>query len=860
MTCVIILSGNLIVAERSFSQGTSSPDTTSNPGQSTTKDTAATKPDTLKAPKSPSGVDSLVVYSAQDSVVYSLGTKTMHLFGKGNIKYRELGLKAEKIDVNWNTSILNAVGVPDLADTTGKKFRGQPDLLDGNEKYHGSKVTYDFKTKKGRITLGETEIEKGLYYGEEIKRVDTDVLFVGEGKYTTCDLEHPHYYFGSPAMKVTVKDKVVARPVYLYISDVPVFALPFGIFPSERGRRSGIIAPAYGESGRGRYLTHLGYYWAMNDYMDWSVRGDGYTKGTWVLYSDYRYALRYNFTGSLSGSYAKTIVGLPGDPDYSKQTQFNARLNHNQDFNPTTRLVVDFTFSSGNYYQATSNNLDDLLRQNIVSNATLTKSWEGTPNSMSINIHRDQVIGGSRAGELSEVLPGVSFSRSQSFPFRSKKSGSSPESMNWLDLIGYSYGAQFLDTRTKTKVDSVTFKTDEHRGIQHSVVINASPKVSYFTLTPFFDYTEKWYDKQIERSIDTSTNLPVTNPVKVIKAVRYYDLGISAATKLYGVFQPGVFGIAGIRHQISPSLTYTYQPDFSKAKYGYYGSYKDTLGALQTYSLYEQEVFGGAPAGERQALGLSIGNVFEMKMAGTDTSGQDKKFTLLNLDASVSYNFAADSLRFSEIGLNYRTNIGDAFSIGGSSSFNLYKFQVDPINPQRGGRVNKFLINEEGRLGQLTNFVISVTTRLSGEKKETKAGPTKSPEDSLAQVQKAGYVGLYDQVEPDFSIPWNLDLTWNFSQNQSDPRVKICSSNISAALGFNLTEYWKINATASYDVLNKQFAAPQLTVYRDLHCWEMNFSWVPTGLYRNFRLEIRLKAPQLRDVKVTKQYSARDIF
>lgn len=249
-----------------------------------------------------------------------------------------------------------------------------------------------------------------------------------------------------------------------------------------------------------------------------------------------------------------------------------------------------------------------------------------------------------------------------------------------------------------------------------------------------------------------------------------------------------------------------------------------------------------------------------MKMAGTDTSGQDKKFTLLNLDASVSYNFAADSLRFSEIGLNYRTNIGDTFSIGGSSSFNLYKFQVDPINPQRGGRVNKFLINEEGRLGQLTNFVISVTTRLSGEKKETKAGPTKSPEDSLAQVQKAGYVGLYDQVEPDFSIPWNLDLTWNFSQNQSDPRVKICSSNISAALGFNLTEYWKINATASYDVLNKQFAAPQLTVYRDLHCWEMNFSWVPTGLYRNFRLEIRLKAPQLRDVKVTKQYSARDIF
>jgi hypothetical protein len=432
--------------------------------------------------------------------------------------------------------------------------------------------------------------------------------------------------------------------------------------------------------------------------------------------------------------------------------------------------------------------------------------------------------------------------------------------MPWYALIGYTYGGQFLNTRTKTKVDSVNFNTDEHRGMQHTISLNASPKFSYFTIAPFFNYTEKWYDKQIERSIDRNTNLPVTSDVKVIKAVRYFDLGVSAATKLYGIFQPGVFGIKGIRHQISPSLTYTYQPDFSKPRYGYYGTYKDTLGVEQKYSFYEREVFGGAPAGERQAVGLNIGNVFEMKLEGDDTSGQDKKFTLLNLNAGISYNFAADSLKFSEIGLDYRTSIGEVLSIGGRSSFNLYKFEVDPNNPLRARRVNKFLLKEEGRLAQLTNFGVSIGTRLSGEKKESKAGPIKSTEDSLAQKQKAGYVGLYDQVEPNFSIPWNLDLTWNFDQNQSDPRFKTRSSNISAALGFNLTEFWKITASTSYDVLNKEFAAPQVTVYRDLHCWEMNFNWVPTGAYRNFRLEIRLKAPQLRDVKVTKQYNSRDLF
>jgi lipopolysaccharide assembly outer membrane protein LptD (OstA) len=816
------------------------------------------KLDSIRAKKSPSGIDSVVIYSASDSVVYSIKSKTMYLYGKGDIKYKELGLKAEKIDINWTTSILNAVGVPDTADTTGKKFLGRPDLIDGGEKYHGSKITYDFRTKKGKINLGETSMEGGLYYGEEIKRVDTDVLFVGNGKYTTCDLEHPHYYFGSPEMKVSVKDKIVARPVYLYVSDVPVFALPFGIFPSERGRRSGIVAPAYGESDKGRYLAHIGYYWAINDYMDWNLRADGYTKGSWVLYSDYRYALRYNFTGGISGSYAKTISGLPGDAGYSKQSLFNLRFNHNQDFNPTTRLVVDFTFSSGDYYQATSNNLNDLLRQNIVSNATLTKSWEGTPNSMTVNVRRDQVIAGTNAGQINETLPSLSFNRSQTFPFRSKKSGTSPESMKWYELIGYSYGGQFLNTRAKTKVDSISFKVDERRGFQHDIRINASPKLGYITIAPFFNYTETWHDKRIDRSINPTDSSVLTQESKAITAVRYYSMGVSASTKLYGIFQPGILGIKGFRHQVTPSLTYTYYPDFSKPKYGYFGTYVDTAGNVQKYNRYEREVFNNIPSQESQSLGFNVGNIFEMKVAGNDSTGEDKKFTLLNLNAGMSYNFVADSLKFSEIGLSYRTNIGEALNIGGTASYNLYKFEVGANGI--GRRVNKFLLGEQGRLAQLTNFSVSVGTRLSGEKKETKAGPIKSSEDSLAQLEKKGYVGLYDQAEPDFSIPWNLDLTWNFNQNQADPRRKIISSNVSTALGFNLTEFWKINASASYDVVNKQFAAPLITVYRDLHCWELNFTWVPTGQYRNYRLEIRLKAPQLQDVKVTKQFNSRGIY
>ncbi len=833
-------------------------------------DTSNVKHDSL-ATRSPSGIDSVVTYSAADSIVYALSEKTMYLFGKADIKYKELGLKAELIDINWTTSVLNAQGVVDTSDTSGSGYRGLPDLIDGGETYRGSKIAYNFKSKKGKIDVGKTEMEQGYYRGEEIKKVSSDILFIADGKYTTCDADHPHYYFGSPEMKIVLKEKIVARPIYLYISDVPIFALPFGIFPTERGRRSGIIAPAYGESGRGRYLLHLGYYWAMNDYMDISLRGDGYTRGTWKLYSDFRYALRYAFSGGISAAFGKTIQGERGDPSYQNAKEFNIHWGHGQDFDPTTKLIVDFTLTSSSYYQNTSYQLNDLLRQEITSNATLTKYWEGTPNSMTLNVNRRQNLR-AKPGELeiSDALPSLSFNRSQSFPFRfGKKTGESSGSQTWYELIGYSYGAQVLNTRNQFKADTNGFeRVDAQRGAQHTVAINASPKLGYFTISPFFNYTEKWYDKSLNRQYVRSIGAPdsigrsdttystLDTEVKGFRAVRYYDMGISASTKFFGIIQPNILGIKGIRHQVTPSITYTYQPDFSKARYGYFGNFVDQFGQVQKYSLFEKSVFGGAPSEERQAIGLHIGNVIEMKTAINDTA--ENKFQLLNFDVSTGYNFARDSLKFDELNLGFRTNIGTLLNISGSSSFNLYKFEPDERNPQFGRRVNKLLVKETGQLAQLTNFSLSLSTSLSGEKKKSTAGPIQSAADSIKQ--QSGSRQLYDDPTPDFSIPWKMDLSYNFSQSQQDPRVKFRSSNLAVSLSFSLTENWKISASTNYDLVNSVFAAPQVSVYRDLHCWEMSFNWVPTGPYRNYRLEIRVKAPQLQDIKVTKQQSSSGVL
>jgi lipopolysaccharide assembly outer membrane protein LptD (OstA) len=816
-------------------------------------DTLRAIPDTTTAEASRSGIDTIVTYTATDSIVYTPASKVMDLFGKGEIQYRTIGLKAELIAVNWNTSVLTARGVVDTSDTSTGGYRGRPDLIDGGETYKGNVISYNFRTKKGKIDFAESEIGEGYYYGEKIKKIDTDVLFVRDGKYTSCDLPHPHYYFGSPEMKVVLNDKVVARPVYLYISDVPVFALPFGVFPNERGRRSGIITPVYGEDVRGRFLERLGYYWAINDYADLSMRASGYTGGSWRLDSDFRYALRYNFTGSVGGFFEKRILGERGDPGYSNTRQFSLAFRHNHELDPTTRLDVDFTFASSSAYQSPTSSIDNRLRQDIRSNATLQKRWDGTPHSMTINVSRyQQNLPDNKVRVDYDNLPSVSFSRQQTYPFRS--STGTEGTRAFYEQIAFSYSGQLRNALLSVPVAGAVneFNLEERRGVRHSVPINASAKVGFFSLTPFFNYTELWYDRSIRREFDPSDSSLTENEIRAIKAVRYFDTGISTSTKLYGIVQPNIFGIKAIRHQVTPSLTYTYRPDFSKPSYGYYGTYVDQTGTTRSYSFYEKGIFGGAPGGEQQSIGVSIGNVFEMKTEATDTTGEEKKYRLLNATAGISYNLAADSLRFSEIRLNFNTTIGDRLNMSGGGSFNLYKFVRDDNNPLTGRRVNRFLLNEEGRLAQLTSFNFSISTQFSGEKKETRAGPIQTAEDSLAREYRSGYSGVYDQTLPDFSIPWQLDLTWNYSQNQSNPYNVFRSSTIAARLSFNLTEFWKIEASTSYDIVNRNFVIPQITVYRDLHCWEMNFYWEPIGPFRSYRIEIRLKAPDLHDVKVTK--------
>ncbi len=801
-----------------------------------------------------SDIDTLVVYSAKDSIIYSMKTRFMNLYGQSDLQYRTMGLKAERVNVNWDTATLFAEGVPDTADTTGRKTIGKPALSDAGEKYDGSKVSYNFKSKKGKITVGETEIEDGHYRGEEIKRIDKDVLFVSDGIYTTCDAEHPHFYFYSPKMKIIVRDHIVAEPIYFFIADVPILALPFGVFPNKGGRRSGLIPPTYGYDTRlGHFLSHFGYYWAISDYLDFTTTFDWFTRGGWLNQTQLRYALRYNFTGFLNARVTRQYQGEKGDPTRTERRDYNIQIGHNQQIDPTMRADVNFTFSSGTFYRNFSTNIDEILRQNIVSTALLSKTWEESNRNLSVSVFRDQSL---TDGSMNERLPSVSFSQGQIYPFRKKTkgrgltTGSGSTEAAWYEQIGFGYGVNATNDRSRQpkRVDSVKtltgqltsvqeFQRSSSQSISQNISTSISPKIGEFTFNPSFSLRD-------ERTFGETT-VPLRNPadstlkfsIQRKRLVRgTLSSGVGTGTRFYGIFQPQIFGVTAIRHAVTPNVGLT----------------------------YGKQIYGEGIRGYSLAATMNMGNNFEMKYQPSDTA-KEEKVQLMNIGANTSYDFARDSMNLSDLSVSYRTDVGKYLSFNASTVHSFYKF-----DRTAGHRVNRFLISEKGYLADITSISLSLSTSLSGEKKAKKAEegiPAAVLEEQQAASglppapgQSQPYGGLYPDESADFSIPWNLSLGYTFSQNQSDPRRKFRTSAMNASLSFNLTDNWRFSTSGNYDFVRKEFAAPTVNISRDLHCWTMNFTWFPIGFYRGYRFEIRIKAPQLQDIKVTKQGSARGVY
>lgn len=601
-------------------------------------DFASSPPDSLSVPPdslslaaadsvvAPAGLDTVVVYQSADSIWFSFGTKTMDMYGPSTLTYGSVNLEANRINIDWTTSMLTADGAPDSSGATA----GYPEFTDSGEEYRGTRVYYHFKTKKGRVLTGKTEMGDGFYRGDQIKKVTPGVLFVADGIYTTCDRDEPHFHFWGEEMKLLIRDKIIARPVVLKVNEVPVFALPFAILPNRTGRQSGIIPPAYGESAiRGIFLRGGGYYWALSDYTDLALTGDLYSKGGYNLYSDFSYNKRYDFYGSLQAGYTKDIAGETSDPDYSESDGYKLYWNHHQQFNPYQQLDANVNFSSDNYLRRTSFKPDELVTQEIISNANYSHKFEDSPWSANVGFSRNQNI---ITKEYYQTFPTVQIYRQSTTPFRDPDKPASQQS--WYERITLGYNGFFTNRNQKVfnRTDS-TYQSTMDNGIRHSPSINIPFSLGpYVTINPSFSYAEYWYFRTIEKKLDPTTNQFSNEKKEGFASARTFSTGVSASTRLYGIIQPQFGSVTGFRHVLQPTMGFTYTPDFSDPYWGYYKTVSDTAGRQLTYSQFEGSIIGGPGRGKTQSLAFGLGNTFEMKLKGKpDENGKAGKDEVIQL-------------------------------------------------------------------------------------------------------------------------------------------------------------------------------------------------------------------------------------
>ncbi len=819
--------------------------------------------DTLKA-RSSSGIDTTVVSSAKDSLVFDMKKKTLRLRGDAVFNYKEQKMEAEVITLDFNRSLMEAYGLKD----TNDKTYGFPQFTDKGEVFVGEKFSYNYKTNQGKINLGETQMTEGYYYGEKIKRVSADDMFVEDGRYTTCDDPNPHYYFGSPKMKVIAQDKVFLDPIIFYVEDLPVFILPVGLyFPNKTGRQSGLIIPSFFFSkNRGVTFENLGVYLALSEYYDTQFLVDLYSKGGFNIKNNIRWEQRYYHSGEMNVEFGYTRYNP--DEEYTKNWGFSLRHNHTI-IPQKTRLTINTSFSSQDLYRNTRINQNDRLTQLINSNASLSHTFDNGA-SLSLSYSRSQNI---ITDTYDQTMPRLSFSLPQIYPLKGLVS-----SDNWLSNVTFNYNFNGLYQNSKKRETNLisigdtvyTDTTDVYpytSRMEHRPSISYSlPKLGYFSVTPSVNFSMNNYFRRLNRSFNTSDSTIVDNFEYGFFTEYDYRFSLNVSTRLYGMANPELFGVNKLRHTFEPSISFVYSPDLSKSSYGFYDEYYDER--RQDHVQYSRFATDGGGIASRylsQSISYSFGNTFEAKVAQGDTL-DDKNIQFLRLDLSGSYNFAADSLKLSDISVNYRTPEVAGFSFNGNASLTPYDELIiaDPISGVENYRkVDQFRISNGKGLFRLTRANFRISTSFSSE---GIGGTATSRKDTTEQDE----IGLgerfrqrIDHVETDsdyygdnspgyapISIPWNVSLGLNYNYSQPTPVTSTKSLNLNADFSFNLTETWSFKGGFDYDFINNELLRPQLSVHKDIHCWELDLTWYPIGYNQGFYLRFGIKASHLKDLKI----------
>jgi len=815
-------------------------------------------------------IDAPIDYQAVDSMIYDVKEHKVYLFGDAEVNYQDIELKAAYIILDMSNDEVFATFVKD---SLGEEI-GRPVFKEGRETFESKILTYNFRTRRGIIKNIFTEQEGGYLHSEKTKKHEDGEIHLKKGKYTTCDAELPHFYIALSKAKVIPDDKIVSGPAYLVVEDIPLpFVMPFGFFPNQKSRASGVIIPEYGEEkNRGFFFRQGGWYFAMNDYFDLRILGDIYTKGTYGFNVSSNYRKRYKFGGNVSIRYYKNVSGEWSLPTYQFTKDYSIRWSHRQDAkaNPNSTFGASVNMSTSKYDQNHSRNATEYLRGQKSSSISFSKRWPNSPFNFATSLSHSQ---NNQTGNVSLNLPKATFNMSRQYPFKRKKRIGSAK---WYENIEISYSSK-LDNQIRT-IDTLLFSPavfdDMKNGYQHDIPISTQFRLfNNFSISPQVRYTGVLYTSQIDKhfvdyydpDLDSTYTIVVTDTIKGLKYAHAYlpSVSFTLNPKIYGFFQLSEgfqnknpnFPIEAVRHVITPSVSFSFTPDMSDYTPNYYKPEPgDTTG--KTYSIFEKVGLYNTPTlrGRSGVVNFSLTNNLEMKVKSRkDTTQDSKKVKLLeSLSFSTNYNVYADSLNWAPVSMSGRTQLFNTVNISFGGSFDPYT-----IN-ENGRKINTFEFEKTGKLFRFTRLNFSVDFRL---KSKASTGGSRGGQDARGQ-QIVGEDGqpsedefmMFDDEYADFSVPWNLSIRYNYNYSKSGLKKNITQTfNFSGSV--SLTSKWSIGFNSGWDFRSKKLSYTSINFSRDLHCWQMALSWIPLGNHQSYTFRINAKASILRDLKYEKRKS-----
>jgi hypothetical protein len=820
--------------------------------------------DTIPLNDEQESIEEQIKYTAQDSAVAMPEMGKAFLYGKSKIEYGSMNLEAEFIEIDYNKNVVTAYG---KKDSTGKNVC-TPVFKEGDETMEADKIMYNLKTKKGKIFNALTKQGDLLVIGNEIKKDSTNIIYMKNMKCIPCQEADARTAFKATKAKIIPNDKIVTGPMYLEIGGIPTpLGLPFGFFPNTKKQHNGILLPTFGNSTtQGLNLRQGGYYWGINDMTEMIIRGDIYANGSWALNTTNNYKVLYKSTGSTYLSYSQFNIGDKDIPSsYSKRKAFEVRWTHTQDNrnNPTTRFSANVNFiKNQNVNRLRSDNSQQFLQSTFQSNIIFSKTFK--LSSLSINASHSQ---NSQTGQMTLTFPQLTYNINRFNPFKRKDAVKE----NVFDKIGVSYLLQISNSLSGK--DSTIFKgsiADSMKyGVLQSIPISTNFNLfKFITVSPGLNLTSYSYLKGIEKSYYLDTTIVKTKEGASKKVyvprqktaitdefITGYDANFTTAftTKVFFDYLFNKGKINQIRHLLIPTLGYTYRPDYGASKFGFYKPIQtDSAGTIGSYSIFERGVFGGPTKGKENSLSINLNNNLEAKLKQrTDTGVNYKKVVLLqNVSLSTKYNFAADSLKMSNLILTGRTVVFKNININMSSGFNPYVY-----SQQTKTVVNRYLINEGKGAARFTNATISVNTALSSNMVEAAKKLRQPP-----SVNNGAEKGAEQDLNNSPGQAWNIGINYNLILTNTDARKTQPSHQLGLTADFMPTKFWKVGVTSGYDFTNQKLSYTNISLHRDLKCWEADINWIPFGVNKSYRLTINLKTALLNEFKIPRQSLPVDNF